>query len=337
MNIGDIERGSAGSLTARANSENGYEKTKKYSRSHMDTIIGLMRSRFFARAFDRLYSEAHRSTLERWIVGISVAGFLFHLALIFFARSFAHAPAVLAAAGENYLSAIYTPFSIILFYEVLILISALPQSTTRSIATQFEIVSLIFIRGFFKDIASLDLENLHLPATELMPALLEVTAGLTMFLLVSIFQHAASKRSPGPSGHASELQQFIERKKFVALVLTAVFVSLAARTLWDFAIEIIRGLPSAHASAAYYSDVFTVMIFTDVLILILSLLVSDRYELVFRNAAFVIATILIRFSLTAAHPYGAFLGVAGMLFGIAAILIFNYAVRVRTPRAVPVK
>ena len=61
----------------------------------------------------------------------------------------------------------------------------------------------------------------------------------------------------------------------------------------------------------FYTDVFTVMIFTDVLIVILSLAVSDRYELVFRNGAFVISTILIRFSLTANLPYGALLALRG--------------------------
>ncbi len=288
-----------------------------------------MRSRLFARAFDRLNSEAHRTSLERWIVGISVAGFLLHLALIFLARFFAHPPPLVAAAGRNFLAAIYTPFSIILFYEVLILISALPQSTTRSIATQFEIVSLIFVRGFFKDIAALDLEHLHPPAAELRPALLEVLAGLTMFLLVAVFQHAASWKSRRPAEeHPAALQQFIDRKKFVALVLTAVFLVLAANSLWNYAAEIVQGTPSAPGAPAFYSDVFTVMIFTDVLILILSLLVSDRYELVFRNAAFVISTILIRFSLTTEHPYGATLGVAGMLFGIATILIYNYMARI---------
>jgi hypothetical protein len=44
------------------------------------------------------------------------------------------------------------------------------------------------------------------------------------------------------------------------------------------------------------------MIFTDVLILILSLVVSGRYEMVFRNAAFVLSIILLRFSLTEGHP-----------------------------------
>ncbi len=294
-----------------------------------------MSSSSLAAVFDRLYSAQHRKKLERWIVVISVVGFLTHLAHIFLACNLPHPAALIAAAGKNYLSAIYTPFSFILFYEVLILIASLPQSTTQSIATQFEIVSLIFIRGFFKDIAGFDLETLRPPARELMPAFLEVSAGLFMFLLVTVFQHAASRKAPElPGEPASALKQFIQRKKIVALALTVLFVSMAAISLWEYGLqtfrEIYRGAPVVlGARAAFYSDVFTVMIFTDVLILILSLLVSDRYELVFRNAAFVISTILIRFSLTAEHPYGALLGVVGMLFGIVTILIYNYNLHIR--------
>ena len=48
-------------------------------------------------------------------------------------------------------------------------------------------------------------------------------------------------------------------------------------------------------TTTFYNDVFTVMIFTDVLVLILSLVVSGQYEMVFRNAAFVVSIILIRF------------------------------------------
>jgi hypothetical protein len=51
---------------------------------------------------------------------------------------------------------------------------------------------------------------------------------------------------------------------------------------------------------------FTVMIFTMFLILILSLVVvSGRYEMVFRNGPFVLSIILLRFSLTEDRPYGA--------------------------------
>jgi len=286
-----------------------------------------------AAVFDRVYSEANLKRLEHWIVAISALGFLAHLIQIFLANNLPNPPAIIAAGGKNYLYAIYTPFSFILFYEVLVLIAALPQSTTDSIATQYEIVSLIFVRGFFKDIAKLDL-NVHLNATELTPAILEACSGLLMFLLVTVFQHVAKGRARGQSSELAALKNFIERKKLVALGLTVVFVWLAASSLLGYALQTYRevygGAPVVLAPPAlFYSDVFTVMIFTDVLILLLSLVVSDRYELVFRNAAFVISTILIRFSLTAEHPYGALLGLSGMLFGILTTFIYNYNTRIR--------
>jgi uncharacterized membrane protein len=93
-------------------------------------------------------------------------------------------------------------------------------------------------------------------------------------------------------------------------------------------IEFLRAPAAVKVNSFFYTDVFTVMIFTDVLIVILSLMVSDRYELVFRNGAFVISTILIRFSLTAQSPFGALLALMGMLFGIGTLLIYNYHLEV---------
>ena len=151
-----------------------------------------------------------------------------------------------------------------------------------------------------------------------------------MFLLVTVFQHVSRRPAQERRTDMTEaLQRFVERKKLLALALTVLFVSLAAVQAVSFAVEVfhetVRGsLAPLAPPSAFYTDVFTVMIFTDVLILILSLLVSDSYELVFRNAAFVISTILIRFSLTAGQPYGVALGVVGMMFGIATVLIYNY-------------
>lgn len=282
----------------------------------------------FPALYDRLYTPEHRETIERTVVALSVLGFLAHLALILLARNLHNPPPLIAAAGHNYFSAIATPFNFILFYEVLILISALPQSTTQSIATQFEIVSLIFIRGFFQDIAEIDLDQLKRPSTDLAPALMDVAAGITMFLLVSIFQHATRKRESRRTELSPRLAEFIARKKTVSLAVTILFFGLAARSIGQFAAELARGSAGAfHTPTTFYTDVFSVMIFTDVLILLLSLLVSDHYELVFRNAAFVISTILIRAALTAGHPYGAVVGVAGMIFGIFTVLIYNYNLR----------
>jgi hypothetical protein len=289
-----------------------------------------------ARAFDRVYSDAHRAWLDHAVVNVSAAGFLLHLLLVFLSRTLASPPAVVAAVGRNYLATIYTPFSFILFYEVLMLIAALPQSTTSSIAKQYEIVSLIVIRRFFRDIAELDdIGKLAQLSPEVVPVLLDVGAGLLMFLLVTLFVHAGRRRVRADTRPESEeLKKFISRKKTIALALTVLLVSLAAYSLGMFAYEawqvIYQGATAnVDPNTFFYSEVFTVMIFTDVLIVILSLAVSDRYELVFRNAAFVISTILIRFSLTTERQYSALLAVAGMVFGIVTLVVYNYHARVR--------
>ena len=296
--------------------------------------------RSVASVFDRLYAEDRRAWLDRLVVNVSIAGFLVHLALVFLSRTLPHPPALIAAVGHNYLSAIYTPFSFILFFEVLLLIAALPQSTTQSIGKQYEIVSLIFIRRFFKDIAELDdIGKLTQFTPDIRTIFLDVGAGLVMFLLVTVFLHAGRRRStPDTLPHESgELAKFISRKKMIALALTVLLVSLAAYSLFEFCSEawnvIYHGATAKlDPNTFFYTEVFTVMIFTDVLIVILSLAVSDRYELVFRNGAFVISTILIRFSLTVGRPSGALLALSGMAFGILTLLVYNYHTRISQPR-----
>jgi len=100
------------------------------------------------RAYDSMFADASVERLKHWAIVVSIAGFVGHLGLIALGRVFPQAP-LLAAAGHSYLSAISTPFNFILFYEVLTLIATLAASTTRSIAGQFEVVSLIFIRDVF--------------------------------------------------------------------------------------------------------------------------------------------------------------------------------------------
>ncbi|MFN6048152.1 MAG: hypothetical protein ACK45C_09065, partial [Bacteroidota bacterium] len=60
---------------------------------------------------------------------------------------------------SNPVSAIYTPFSFILIYEVYLLIYYLPKSTSIYIGKQYEIITLIVIRRIFKDIGGLNLND----------------------------------------------------------------------------------------------------------------------------------------------------------------------------------
>jgi hypothetical protein len=291
-----------------------------------------------AKCFDWFYAETRLALLDRILVYVSISTFMLHLLMVALANVLRDPPPVIAAVGKNYLSAIYTPFSFILFYEVFLLIIALPKSTTQSIAKQFEIVSLIFVRHFFKDIASLgDIGKLAKPSPEVLEMFLNVLAGLFMFLLVTVFLHTARKtlRSVNRIQESAELQLFIAQKKIIALVLTVALVSLAVYSLVaylnDYSQVVYRGAAQKFdPNTIFYSELFTIMIFADVLILILSLALFDKkYEFVFRNVAFVISTILIRFSLTSAREYSAALAIGGMLFGLFTLLIYNYNLRMQ--------
>jgi hypothetical protein len=285
---------------------------------------------------DRIFSEGHKSALKQIVIRLAIAGFTIHLLLIFLARTLPSPPALIAHAGENYLAAISTPFSFILFYEVVTLIGALHESTTRSIAYQFEIVSLIFIREVFKDIAETgDMVARHRLTWEALPLFADMWAGFLMYLLVAIFQHVA-RSSVGHlgSGAASVARnRFIAQKKGVALGLGALLLIMAAYSIGLFALDIYRVMQTGQIGpehvTTFYNDLFTVMIFTDVLILILSIVVSGHYEFVFRSAAFVVSIVLIRFALTEGYPFGAPLAILAMVFGILTLIVFNYHMRIQ--------
>lgn len=284
---------------------------------------------------DRVFSDGNKTALKHLVVRLAIAGFAIHLLLIFLSKALEHPPALIALAGESYLSAISTPFNFILFYEVVTLIGALHESTTKSVAYQFEIVSLIFIREVFKDLPeAAGMVAEHRMTWGALPLFVDMWAGFLMYLLVAVFQHVA--RRGGGSAHSEEPSRaqalFVAQKKVVALGLGGLLLIMAAYNIGLLALDVIRVAASGQIglghTTTFYNDLFTVMIFTDVLILILSIVVSGHYEVVFRSAAFVVSIVLIRFSLAEGYPFGPPLALLAMMFGILTLVVFNYHMRI---------
>ena len=247
---------------------------------------------------------------------------------------------LLAGLDRNYLHAIYTPFTFILFYEVLLLVFALPKSHTSSIGKQYEIISLIVVRGVFKDIGEFrDLESWLTQIEAARMVLMDMGGAVAMFLLVTIFYRVRKTVTKSSTGR--DLDGFILLKKVIAVLLTGLLCILAAYNLFTWFIQILPTQELA-AEATHDLDVFffpaffEFMIFTDVFLLIVSLSYYDRYEYVFRNAGFVISTVLLRFSLSTAKPYDAALALVAMGYGIAVLSVFAYFTRITTGRSQPV-
>lgn len=289
---------------------------------------------------DRVFSHENKTALKHLVVRLGIAGFAIHLLLIFIAKSMAHPPALLVDAGENYLVAISTPFNFVLFYEVVTLIGALHEGTTTSVANQFEIVSLIFIREVFKDLPdAAEMVAQHKLTWGALPLFVDMWAGFLMYLLVAVFQHIARRgaRHMHDSEPSRAASLFVAQKKCVALGLGALLLIMASYNLWLIGMDVfhvaVTGQEGITHATTFYNDLFTVMIFTDVLILILSIVVSGHYEVVFRSAAFVVSIVLIRFSLAEGYPFGPPIALLAMIFGILTLIVFNYHMRIAEPDA----
>jgi len=227
---------------------------------------------------------------------------------------------------ESPLHAVYTPFSVILFYEVVLLVFALAASHTGEIAKQYQIISLIVVRGVFKDIGGFDnLENwLAEPAT-VRAVLCDMAGAVLMFLIVTGF--TLLRRVTPKMRTPHDLEGFIELKKAVAVLLLVVLVALAAVNLASWAglverLPVLLAPPPIDVDLFFFPRFFEFMIFTDVFILIVSLAYYDRYEYVFRNAGFVISTVLLRVSLSTPKPYDVGLALFAMLYGLAVLGVF---------------
>jgi hypothetical protein len=102
------------------------------------------------------FEPGFRARIGRYTLYAAISGFMVHLGLIGLKTLFPD------WISSNFLAhpinAIYTPFSILLFFESYLLIYYLRQSTTFYIGKQYEIIALILIRGIFKDMTHLDLQ-----------------------------------------------------------------------------------------------------------------------------------------------------------------------------------
>ena len=265
---------------------------------------------------------------------LAIGGFLVHLALIFLTRAeWVVLPPESRLLGSP-IAAIYTPFSFILLYEVYLLIYYLPHSISTYIGKQYEIVALIVIRRIFKDISNLDLTTEWFSNPDDLQFTYDVVSTVLLFALILVFYWLNKRRHviEGKGGELTpKLQRFIRIKTGLAMVLIPVFIGLAVYTLGDWLLTIFSDASVERSlydlNTIFFDEFFSVLIVTDVLLLLVSLIHTDRFRKVIRNSGFIISTILIKLSFSAVGLLNAALTTAAVLFGVLILGLHNLYAR----------
>ncbi len=269
---------------------------------------------FSERVFNRIEGYWESRYNYRISGNIIVLAFLVSLTIIQLNLWGALPAAVSGIIPNNHFAAIQLAFTLLLMVEIVGLVLTLPRSVSSSMLKQFEILSLILLRQAFKEFGEfpdpVDWTKMTEPVFHVMS---DAGGALVLFLFIMLI--ARFQRHKRITKTAEEQFRFVKVKKFVAILLMFFLVAFG---IFDLILYIRHDQPFD-----YFQTFYTVLIFSDILIVLVSLRYSYSYPVVFRNSGFALATVIIRLALSAPPYINAVLGITAALFVFVLVLIYN--------------
>jgi hypothetical protein len=121
---------------------------------------------------------------------------------------------------------------------------------------------------------------------------------------------------------------FIKLKNIMAMFLIPIFLMLSCYSLGHWIYESFFSITNLvktikDVNKIFFDDFFTFLILTDVLLLLFSFFLTDKFNKVIRNSGFIISTILIKISFGTEGILNTILILVAVLFGVMILYIHN--------------
>ncbi len=263
--------------------------------------------------FDPLHYYWEHEKVHRKISLGLVIFFLVSLVLIELKRNQLLPASIAVFLPGNHFHAVSLAFTVVLILEVISLIFTIPCSFSRSVGKQFEILSLILMRNAFKALADIPEPITYSGNEETIKHILADGFGaLLIFGLLGVY-YITQPKSSEEAMKPTDIYSFVAAKKGISLILIGVFAYMGLVSFWT-------KLHGIHGGDFLY-DFYTLLILTDILIVLLSQCYQPSFYAVFRNSGFALATLIVRIALAAPPYYNVLLGVAAACFSILLTLV----------------
>lgn len=261
----------------------------------------------FARYFDWLNELWEKEKTQRGLALVLLGIYLLTLAAVEMRRLNIW-PEGVPGPPPSHFFAIELAFTLILGMEVISLIFVMPASFSRSMSTQFEILTLILLRNAFKQLSLLP-EPVEIGMDNII-TLCRIAANgggaLCVFVCLGIFRRVA--RGSGLPLKSDLLVCYVRSKKLLAFILLIIFIGIGIR-------DILMGLAGIETS--FFESIYTLLIFADIAMVLIAQRYMPCYYAVFRNSGFVVGTLLMRLSLSAPPLLSSAIAVFAALFVLA--------------------
>ena len=219
------------------------------------------------------------------------------------------------------LSTLYTPFSILLVYEVYQLIRTIPESFSSSVGKQYEIATLLVVRDILKRLSEVENSEGWNISSNLGFLLVECAAFLVL-LYTSLTYFRISSSSEKSEQMADNVAIFVEAKRGIANAMLLIFLATAAYSFYTWVDSVQDGGGSV-SRAIFFLDFFTFLILADILILLISYWFYTDFGNLARNTGFVLSTVIIRVAISSEGISSMILFTLSGLLGIAILRMFT--------------
>ncbi len=260
-------------------------------------------------------------SVRKFAIVAAVVGFFAHLSLWALDNS-----GRIVVAGDSAelvqspLSALYTPFSILLTYEVYQLIRTIPESFSSSVGKQYEIATLLVVRDILKRLPEVDGSDGWSVGDDVSFLLVECAAFLALFY-TALTYYNMRKHEDVNHQVSDDVSVFILTKKAIAIFMLVIFVIIALTSVTGWIAAVQEGGGSVDRTI-FFLDFFTFLILADILILLISYWFYTDFRNLARNTGFVLSTVIIRVAISAAGVSSMILFTLSGILGIAILRMF---------------
>ena len=274
----------------------------------------------FRTAHEFFLGEKADVIVRRIAIISAIVGFSLHL--LFWALIQTEKLKISGESSEMFhspLSSLYTPFSILLAYEVFQLIRTIPESFSSSVGKQYEIATLLVVRDILKRLSNIESQEGWIIDDDILFLVVECIAFLVLFY-TSLVYHRISKDTKNQNFESEKLSSFIFSKEVIASLMLIVFIVITFTSMTGWIESVMDGQGSVNREI-FFLDFFTFLILADILILLISYWFYTDFGNLARNTGFVLSTVIIRVAISSPGVSAMFLfGLSGII-GVAIIRI----------------
>jgi len=265
--------------------------------------------------FDWLETRWESHTTTRRLANSLVLVFLLELVLIELKRRGLLPEAIgTYIKSTNHFYAVNMAFSMLLVYEVVELVFSMAHSVAASVGKQFEILSLILIRSSFKEFTyfeqPIDWHQIDEPMRHIMA---DALGAIIIFIALGLYYRLL--RHQKITTNEEEQVRFVATKKILAMAMLLIYAGVGGTVLWHWL--------RTGESRPFFQTFYTVLIFADFLLVFISLRYRGGFQVLFRNSAFALGTVVIRVALSAPIYYKVGLGISSMVFILLTTWAYN--------------